>query len=172
MRLLIYQDKINQDNETINSTSLEILSNHSSKTDKEEKVSYTYVGQLSIPTIGLKRGFVAKNSKYNNINYNIEIAKEAAYPDVKKGNFILLAHSGDAAISFFDKLYQLTLGDEALVSYDAKTYRYRLVKMYELPKTGKIALYRNYQKKTLSLITCTHQNDQKQSIYIFEEDEG
>ena len=38
-------------------------------------IDYTkyYVGNISIPKIDLKRGFVSKDSKYNNVNRNIYI---------------------------------------------------------------------------------------------------
>ena len=85
------------------------------------------------------------------------------------GNFILMAHSGNAYISFFDKLYKLEIGDEASVSYNANTYRYRLTNIYNQAKTGTVAIYRNKNIKTLTLITCTHNDDYNQTIYIFEE---
>lgn len=177
MKLAIYQDEINEDNETINDigtskvTNPTVPNNNQTETTTAPKkyISYTYIGQLSIPKIRFKRGFVKKESKYNNIEYNITIANEADYPDVKNGNFILMAHSGDAPISFFEPLYKLELGDIATVSYNAKAYYYRLVKTYQVEKTGKIAIYRDYNKKTLTLITCTHDDLTKQSVYIFEQ---
>ena len=178
MKLAIYQDEINEDNETINDIGTSKVTNHTvpnntqaetTTTAPKKYISYTYIGQLSIPKIRFKRGFVKKESKYNNIEYNITIANEADYPDVKNGNFILMAHSGDAPISFFEPLYKLELGDIATVSYNAKAYYYRLVKTYQVEKTGKIAIYRDYNKKTLTLITCTHDDLTKQSVYIFEQ---
>ena len=177
MKLAIYQDEINEDNETINDigtskvTNPTVPNNTQAETTTAPKkyISYTYIGQLSIPKIRFKRGFVKKESKYNNIEYNVTIANEADYPDVKNGNFILMAHSGDAPISFFEPLYKLELGDIATVSYNAKAYYYRLVKTYQVEKTGKIAIYRDYNKKTLTLITCTHDDLTKQSVYIFEQ---
>ena len=35
--------------------------------------TYNYVAILEIPSIGLKRGIVDFNSKYNNVKYNIQI---------------------------------------------------------------------------------------------------
>ena len=178
MKLAIYQDEINEDNETINDigtskvTTPIVPNNNQTETTTtapKKYISYTYIGQLSIPKIRFKRGFVKKESKYNNIEYNVTIANEADYPDVKNGNFILMAHSGDAPISFFEPLYKLELGDIATVSYNAKAYYYRLVKTYQVEKTGKIAIYRDYNKKTLTLITCTHDDLTKQSVYIFEQ---
>ena len=169
MRLAIYRYQINQDNIYMNQDVTTLPSDSSTDSSMKEDTTFLYIGQLEIPAISLKRGFVEKYSIYNNINYNIQIAKEADYPDVIDGNFILMAHSGDAAISFFDSLYQLKLGDEAIVSYQANTYYYQLVKTYTVEKTGKVAIYRDYHKKTLTLITCTRNDDSHQSIYIFEQ---
>ena len=131
--------------------------------------SYRYIGYLEISRIGLKRGFVDINSKYNDINYNIAIGPTSNYPDVENGNFILMAHSGDAYISYFAHLYRLSLGDIAKVTYKGEVYKYKLVKVEEQPKTGVVAIHRdNYNTKALTLITCTKDNDSTQTIYIFE----
>jgi len=135
----------------------------------KQNTSYHYIGYLEIPRIGLKKGFVSKDSKYNNINYNVTIAQGSLYPDVENGNFILMAHSGDAYISYFANLYRLKLGNIAKVTYEGKEYKYKLVKVEEQPKTGVVAIHReNYNKKALTLITCTKDNDTTQTIYIFE----
>ncbi len=132
-------------------------------------IQYQYIGYLQIPKIGLYKGFVSKNSKYNNIEYNVTIAETADYPNKEKGNFILMAHSGYGYLAFFDNLYQLELGDLAKVNYKDKTYTYQLVNVYLQDKTGKVAIFRNFDVKTLTLITCTHEDDLHQSIYIFEQ---
>ena len=174
MRLAIFQKNINEDNNTtinnVNTENLEVtVENKEKEEENDKKANYSYIGELSIPKIKLKRGFVSKESRYNNIEYNVTIANEADYPDVPLGNFILMAHSGNAYISFFDKLYKLQIGDEATVSYNANTYNYRLTNIYNQPKTGTVAIYRNPSIKTLTLITCTHNDDYNQTIYIFEE---
>ena len=173
MRLAIFQLNINKENTTISDINTENLEMTTENTEvaeeNDKKANYSYIGELSIPKIKLRRGFVSKESRYNNIEYNITIANESNYPDVPLGNFILMAHSGNAYISFFDKLYKLQIGDEASVSYNANTYNYRLTNIYNQAKTGTVAIYRNPNVKTLTLITCTHNDDYNQTIYIFEE---
>ncbi len=174
MRLTIFQQNINETNNTtinnVNTENLQITAENNEKAEEnDKKANYSYIGELSIPKINLRRGFVSKESRYNNIEYNVTIANEANYPDVPMGNFILMAHSGNAYISFFDKLYKLEIGDEANVSYNAVTYNYRLTNIYNQAKTGTVAIYRNPNVKTLTLITCTHNDDYNQTIYIFEE---
>lgn len=141
--------------------------------DKEEKTTYSvdyskYLGVLEIPKIGLKRGFYNVDSPYNNIQYNVSIVNGSNLPDVDKGNLILMAHSGRAAISYFEYLYYLNIGDYAYVTYAGNKYAYKLVNIYDVEKTGKVKIVRSYNKTTLTLITCTKNNDKAQTVYILE----
>ena len=89
-------------------------------------------------------------------------------PDVKNGNLILMAHSGWASISYFEYLYNLRIGDYAYVTYEGNKYSYKLTKVYDVPKTGKVKIVRNYDKTTLTLITCTRNSMTLQTVYILE----
>ena len=131
-------------------------------------INYNYIGYLDIPKINLKRGFVSLNSKYNSISYNVMLIKGSSMPDVKNGNLILAAHRGNSSVSFFDKLYKLNLGDEANVTYNDKMYTYKLVNTYLEAKDGTIAIYRDENKTTLTLITCTRGDKKTQTVFIFE----
>lgn len=134
-----------------------------------KEIDYSkYAGVLEIPKIGLKRGFYNTDSKYNSIEYNVSVVAGSTMPDVSNGNLMLMAHSGDAYISFFAYLYRLNVGDSAYITYQGKKYRYNIVNIYTVPKTGKVAIYRNYNKTTLTLITCTKNDDTTQTIYIAE----
>ena len=124
----------------------------SSQTKPNHSFSYNYIGYLEIPKIRLKKGFVAKESKYNNISYNVTVSEQA-----------------NSYISYFAYLYRLQLGDIAKVTYNNQQYKYRLVKIEEQPKVGVVAIHRdNYNVRALTLITCTKDNDYTQTIYIFE----
>ena len=80
-----------------------------------------------------------------------------------------MAHSGNAYISYFRYLYKLELGDMAYVTFKGKKYTYTLVNTYDVPKVGQAKIIRNFDKTTLTLITCTHNSDDYQSIYILEQ---
>ena len=133
-----------------------------------DEISDEYIGYLSIPKIGLTKGFMDKRSTENDVEKNIMIVNGSSYPDVDKGNFILAGHSGTGWKAFFNDLYQLQNGDIARVSYKGKTYQYQIINIYTQPKVGKIAIYRNYDKTTLTLITCTNYDSTTQTIYIAE----
>ncbi|MBR3661618.1 MAG: sortase [Bacilli bacterium] len=127
-----------------------------------------YIGTLEIPKINLNKGFTDINSKYNTVNKNIQVVETSTYPDVRGGNFIIAAHSGTSYLAYFKNLYKLTLGDLAYVNYNGKRYTYKIVNIYEQDKTGKIAIYRDTSKTTMTLVTCTKDSKTKQSVYILE----
>ena len=136
----------------------------------EESPTYTdeYIGYLTIPKINLNKGFVDKRSSENDVEKNIMVIEGSTYPDVDKGNFILAGHSGTGWKAFFNELYRLNIGDEAYITYKGKKYTYKITNIYKQPKTGKIAIYRNYDKTTLTLVTCTNYDDTTQTVYIAE----
>lgn len=126
-----------------------------------------YIAVLKIPKIKLEKGLVAKDSKYNNIDYGIKILKESDSPDVINGNVILAAHSGTADISYFNNLDKLKTNDEVLILYNGKTYQYKIVNIYDIDKTGKAKINRNNNKSTITLITCRNGTN-KQIVLIGE----
>ncbi len=132
------------------------------------EVAEGYIGYLTIPKINLTKGFLDNRSPENNVDINLLVVEGANYPDVDKGNFIIAGHSGTGWNSFFNDLYKLEIGDTAYVSYKNKKYIYTIKNIYKQPKTGKIAIYRDYDKTTLTLITCTNYESTSQTIYIAE----
>lgn len=127
-----------------------------------------YLGVLEIPKVSLKRGFYNTDSKYNSIEYNVTLVHGSTMPTVSNGNLILMAHSGDAYISYFAYLYRLKIGDFAYITYQGNKYKYRITNIYDVPKNGKAVIYRNYDQTTLTLITCTKNDDTRQTVYIAE----
>ena len=129
--------------------------------------SLEYIAVLKIPKIKLEKGLVAKDSKYNNIDYGIKLLKESDSPDVINGNVILASHSGTADISYFNNLDKLKINDEVLILYNGKTYQYKIVNIYDIDKTGKAKINRNNNKSTITLITCRNGTN-KQIVLIGE----
>ena len=134
---------------------------------EEVKEQINYIAVLKIPKIGLERGLVDPNSYLNNVNYNLEFIKGSSMPDQENGNVIIAGHSGSARISYFRKLDQLVIGDEASLNYKGKVYNYKIVDIYDIDKTGTAEIIREKNKSTLTLITCRH-NTKKQIVVIAE----
>lgn len=146
-----YNNKGNQ----VNNTKLE-KSNSNFKTK--------YVAILNIPKINLKKGLVMVTKNFKSINYSISIDKNSKFPN-EQGNFILYAHAGNSKISYFKNLDKLESNDEALVYYLDKIYSYKVIKKYEIEKTGYFSLNEQYSSHNLILITCVHKTN-KQLIII------
>ena len=127
-----------------------------------------YIGYLTIPKINLTKGFLDNRSSENDVDKNLLVVSGSNYPNVEKGNFILAGHSGTGWNSFFNDLYKLEKGDEAYINYNGKKYIYEIVNIYTQPKTGTLAIYRDYEKTSLTLITCTNHDSTTQTIYIAE----
>lgn len=134
---------------------------------KADDVEEKYIATLKIDKINLEKGLYSKNSSKNNVKYNIEILKTSDYPDVSNGNFILAAHSGNGRNAYFKKLDRMTINDLITVNYLGKEYIYKIVKIYDVEKTGVINISRNKFKDTLTLITC-RQKTNNQIVIICE----
>ena len=137
------------------------------KQEEPKQDNTNYIAVIKIPKIGLEKGLCEKGSYCNNVNRNIQILKESTYPDIPNGNFILAGHSGTGRVSYFRKLYKLEQDDEVSIFYQGKEYKYKVVNMYDIEKTGIANIVRNKEKTTLTLITCRH-NTNKQIVVICE----
>ena len=114
-------------------------------------------------------GFYHFGHKYNNIERNVTVVSGSSMPNEVNGNLFLMAHSGDAYISFFAYLYKLQVGDLAYVDYQGTKYKYQIVNIYNVPKTGSVTIRRNMDRTTLTLLTCTKNSDTEQTVYIAEQ---
>lgn len=146
----------------------ETTNNQKNETNEEIKeTNYDYIGVLEIPKINVKRGFVSLNNKDNNVNKNIQVIEKSNMPNVANGNLIIAAHSGSGRVAFFKDLYKLEKNDIAYIYYENEKYEYKVVNIYDVEKTGKVAISRNKDKNVLTLITCRPKTN-KQMVVIME----
>lgn len=89
-------------------------------------------------------------------------------PNVKNGNLIIAAHSGNSYISYFKNLYKLSNDDVAYVYFNNIKYTYKVAGKYDAEKNGKVTIHRDNKKNTLTLITCSQTDKTKQIVYILE----
>ena len=160
------ENEVNE--EVIDNTVYEDIKENKEEEKKDYVEKIDYIAKLSIPKISLNHGLTAINSKYNNVHYGIETLKASNYPDVINGNLILASHSGTSYRSIFKNLYKLNVNDKCYIEYKGKTYTYVITKIYNVEKSGRVVIERDYHKTTLTLITCTKNSDQMQTIYICE----
>ena len=131
---------------------------------EESKFDIQYTAVLEIPKINLKRGVVDNTKNFNSIRYAISVDNSSQYPN-ENGNFILYSHSGNSNIAFFSKLNQVEKDDDIYVYYSGITYHYKVVKRYDIEKTGKAKVINSNESKYITLITC-NQNRRGYQIVI------
>lgn len=147
-----------------------VTENQETNTKSNYIVDYSkYLGVLEIPKIGLKRGFYNVGNKYNNIRYNVSMVEGSSLPDVPNGNLVLMAHSGDAYISYFAYLWKLEIGDYAYVTYNGVRYQYQIKDIYNVEKIGVVQIRRNYEATSLTMVTCTKNSNHEQTVYVAEQ---
>ena len=124
------------------------------------KIDYLMI--LEIPKINLKKGLYNINSKYNKVDYGIEILKESDMPNKENSNLYLASHSGNSSISYFMYLNKLIIGDKLFVYYNGLKYEYIISNVYQKEKDGTIDVSSSTNNR-IFLITCV--DDKKQIIY-------
>ena len=127
-----------------------------------------YIGIIEIKKINLYKGFYAKNSNLNNVNFNLYVLPDSTYPDIEKGNLIIAGHSGNYNNSYFANLYKLDIEDTINIYYNNMKYIYKIDKIYNEEKKGTVRILRDREKTSLTLITCTKDDDYHQTVYIAE----
>ena len=125
-----------------------------SKVLKNEVLEDDYLGIISIPKIGLRKKLYDIGSYRNDVDRNIEVLASSKMPDVMGGNFILAAHNGNTSLGYFRDLHRLKVGDEVTIDYKNKNYVYEVSKIYDVLKTGEVAIKRDKSQSTITLITC------------------
>jgi len=138
------------------------------KQEEKKTSNYNYIGVLEIPKINIKRGFLNIKDKGNNVNKNLQVIKGSDMPNVKNGNLIIAAHSGNSYISYFKNLHKLSSDDVAYVYFNNIKYTYKVAGKYDAEKNGKVTIHRDNKKNTLTLITCSQTDKTKQIVYILE----
>lgn len=129
----------------------------------EDTKQEDYIAVLEIPSINLKKGLYAIDSKNNNVNKNIEIIDSSDMPDITKGNFILAGHSGTGRIAFFDDLDKLIVDDTIIVYYKNIKYIYQINNIESIVKDGTIEIKREFESM-ITLTTCNQENKNEQLV--------
>lgn len=129
----------------------------------QRNIEETPIGNIKIAKINLNQKIYSKNSPLNNIEQNITILKESILPENKDSIIFLAAHSGYGDIAYFNRLDELTFGDNIFLTYKDKKLIYEVNNIEEQTKTGKIKVAKNKEKE-LILTTCSKKDKNKQLI--------
>lgn len=129
----------------------------------EKKDNYYML--INIESINLNEEIYPINSKFNNVNYGIELLK-SDLPNIKNGNLILASHRGTSNVAKFNNLDKMRYGDSIKIYYKNICYKYIYTYKYEILKTGKANIKENKNKNQITLITCKKNEKNKQVIYV------
>lgn len=164
----IYKENIKKQDEIKIDINVSYLEEDKEVPKVENNQPINYLAFLEIEKIKLYQGILPKTSRYNHVDYHVEILDISDTPDVLYGNTILAGHSGTSNVAYFKSLYKLTNGDIAKIYYQGKTYKYEVKNIYFQLKDGSVEIYKEKDKTTLTLITCTKDDSTSQTIYILE----
>lgn len=135
---------------------------------KETSSSYreiNYTAILEIPSINLKSGVVDNTKNFDSIRYAISVDNSSNYPD-KNGNFILYAHSGNSNMSFFRNLNKVNINDRVNVYFNGIKYKYKIIKKYDIEKSGTASVVSSKENKYITLITCNQERKGYQVVVV------
>lgn len=147
----------------VNDITKDEIQNETNNQSKNKNKQLEYTAVLEIPKINLKRGVVDSTKNFSSINYAISVDSNSNYPD-DNGNFILYAHSGNSNIAFFHNINKLEKGDNIYVYYGGIKYYYKIIRKYNIEKTGKAKVIDLKDDKYITLITCNQQRNNYQIV--------
>lgn len=118
--------------------------------------------RLIIPTIQLDENIYDYDSKYNSVDYGLELINNY---DIKKqkGSIIIASHSGNSSISYFKNLYKLKIGELVILQSNDEIYYYKINSIYKIKKNGTFK-YKDIDSG-IYLITCDKKNKKKQLVF-------
>lgn len=129
---------------------------------------------LSIPKLGIDRALVEAESTDASPDEKLGHFKGSSLPD-KNGNVFIYGHSTLKALykpsdykTIFSKIDELTFGDEILIDYLEKQYRY-VVKSQEIldPEEVDPLDIKNVGEESLTLMTCTPPGATTQRLLVY-----
>ncbi len=121
------------------------------------------VGNIKINMLNLTLPLYDINSKFNNIELNVEILNTTTFKNPSK--ILLAAHSGNSNISYFKNINKLNIGSSIEFNYKDISNIYEVVHITEIVKDGDI----NFSKTNfdeLILTTCSPNNKNNQILII------
>lgn len=118
-----------------------------------------YLFKLYIPKINLVKEIYDIDSKFNDVDINIELLEAS----VKDDNLYFLAsHSGGGRASYFDDLIYLEKGDVIFLENEYQGLSYVVEEMFYIEKNGYFEV--EDIKDMLFLVTCSLSNKREQLV--------
>ena len=109
-------------------------------------------GYLKISKINLKEDLYDFNSKYNSLDYGLQV--------LNLNPLVIAGHSGYGTNALFNNLTKLNVDDNLFISYNYQNNNYKITNIYEKEKKDLLLLAGD-----LELVTCVKNTD-KQIVII------
>ena len=167
-KIEIKEEEKNNVEEYLDITSTKKIEKKKEDDVKKETSSYreiNYTAILEIPSINLKSGVVDNTKNFDSIRYAISVDNSSNYPD-NNGNFILYAHSGNSNMSFFRNLNKVNINDRVNVYFNGIKYKYKIIKKYDIEKSGTASVLSSKENKYITLITCNQERKGYQVVVV------
>ena len=124
--------------------------------NKGNYISNEYIGYIKIEDLGIKRLIKEGNAKeVLDNNFVLYINRSKRVGDT--GNTVLAGHSINIV---FSKLHAIKQNTEIVITTYDKTYKYRVIKIYETFPND-TSIYLDNGMKELTLVTCTNNNKKR-----------
>ena len=116
---------------------------------------------LTIDKINLHENIYDINDKRNNVEEHVTILNNSELNN--ESLIILAAHSGNGKLAYFNRLNELKENDKVRLSINNKELVYKVKKIEEQDKTGKIEIIKSSEEQ-LILTTCSKNDSSKQLV--------
>ena len=118
---------------------------------------------LDIPKINIyKKMYI---SKIDSSIKNIVIFEEFGRPNYIS-NTVIGAHSGNGKYSYFKDLYKMNINDNFFIRYENTVDKYIIFSKFFVNQYDIEILYKNYDYKVITFITCKNNDSSKRLILL------
>ena len=118
---------------------------------------------ILIEKIGIDEKYSISSIK-TDVN-GIVMFDEYGRPDEKNSNVIIGAHSGYGSNAYFNYLSNLELGDEIIIYYENKEYKYSVTELKEVLDTD-LYILNETGERILTLLTCKMGDSSKRIVVL------
>lgn len=133
----------------------------SNEIDVKNNNNDNILATLTIDKINLHENIYDINDKRNNVEEHVTILNNSELNN--ESLIILAAHSGNGKLAYFNRLNELKENDKVRLSINNKELVYKVKKIEEQDKTGKIEIIKSSEEQ-LILTTCSKNDSSKQLV--------
>lgn len=129
----------------------------------QSKYNYLNYEVLEIPNINLLEKIEKNKDNFSNLNNSL-----VYYEDLNYNNrIIIFGHSGMGYNTYFNRLDELKINDNAYLYYEDLKIEYILKEVYTVDKYETDIMHYTKNKKELVLITCVKNNKNRRLVLKF-----